>query len=233
MTLPLLTRFNLTREAVQSLPPELRDQLLHYAQTWKSPTEQLELVEIVREAHGPLLFLLDYQAKAYLDAGDYERALESIERRQRRSTTIGSQAIEATTLLAAGHDDHARAVADDISNAYPNNFTAVGAAARTYTDLGRYDHGRTLIESYLERRPHHLAAVLTLIEIAQKVGDSAAADRNLQRLGAGIPAGITDVELQKLGMLLPDADSESKAAVQLELGRRREMGRRSAAIQSR
>jgi hypothetical protein len=84
------------------LPPEVRDRLLKYLADWGSPGEQLQLAEALREAHGPLLFLLDYQAHALFKHEEYERAPEVIERRQRRSTTIASQAMEAKALLAAG-----------------------------------------------------------------------------------------------------------------------------------
>ena len=82
----------------------MRDQLLDLRAKWRSTREQIELVELLREAHGPLLFLLDYQAQAYYESGQHALALNVIERRQRRSTTIASQALEAKALLAAGHE---------------------------------------------------------------------------------------------------------------------------------
>ena len=204
---PLLKKLHLTAEIVQSLPPELRDLLLVYTRTWESTSDQLELITVLREAHGPLLFLLDLQAEAYLRAEEYATALEVIERRQRRSTTIGSQAMEATVLLAAGYEDHARSVADDISQAHPHNIIAQSAAAKVYTGLGQYDTARTLLEGFLQRRPHHLTAILTLIEIARQADDQDTADRYLQQIGASIPADITDIELSTLGDLLDDPDS--------------------------
>ncbi len=187
--------------------------------------DQLELVSILRESHGPLLFLLDYEAEAFLRSGDFAKALEVIERRQRRSTTVSSQALEAIALLAAGYEPHARAVADDISNAHPRNLIALQAAAQVYTALGRYDHARTLMEAYLDRRPNHLAAMLTMIAIAQAGDDQETAERYLQRLGNGIPAGISDAELRELGSLIPESEAESAAAVQLELERRQQFRR--------
>ena len=56
-----------------ALPPELRDQLLEYIQRWGTPQEQITAVQSLREAHGPLLFLLDYHATACLAAGDPAR----------------------------------------------------------------------------------------------------------------------------------------------------------------
>ena len=225
MTSPLLAQLHLTTDIVQTLSPELRDQVLHFVKNWGEPADRLELVTILREAHGPLLFLLDYEADAYLDAGDYAKALEVIERRQRRSTTVASQALEAIALLASGYESHARSVADDISVAYPRNHVALRAAALVYTGLGRYEQARTLMEAYLDRRPSHLAALLTIITIAQTGDDQETADRYLQRLGNGIPAGISDAELDELSGLIPESDAESSAAVQLELERRRQLRR--------
>ena len=107
MNSPLLTQLHLNPEIVQTLSPELRDQLLRYVKDWGEPADQQELVSILREAHGPMLFLLDYEADAHLKSGDYARALEVIERRQRRSTTVSSQALEAMALLASGYEPHA------------------------------------------------------------------------------------------------------------------------------
>ncbi len=225
MTSSLLARLHLTTEIVQTLSPELRDQVLTFVKTWGQPTDRLELVTTLREAHGPLLFLLDYEAEAHLDAGDYAKALEVIERRQRRSTTVASQALEAVALLAAGYEPHAQAVADDISVAHPRNHAALRAAALVYTGLGRYEQARAIMEAYLDRRPNHLAAILTIISIAQASDDQETVNRFLQRLGVGIPAGISDTELAELSGLIPESDAESSAAVQLELERRRQLRR--------
>ena len=73
-----------------ALPPNVRDQLLEYVHFWTSPAEQLMLIDMLRQAHGSLLFLLDYQATAYYEQGNFEQVLATVERRQRRSTTLRS-----------------------------------------------------------------------------------------------------------------------------------------------
>ena len=93
ITGPTLSRFNLNASHIASLPPEIRDRILEYLQVWGIPAEQLDVVQILRQTHGPLLFLLDYQALAALASDDPDQALEIIERRQRRGATIASQAI--------------------------------------------------------------------------------------------------------------------------------------------
>jgi ATP-dependent DNA helicase RecQ len=209
---------------VGGLPPELHDQLLDYAQTWRPPADALALVDALREAHGPMLFLLDAQALALYRQETYEEALEVIERRQRRSATIYSQSLEARTLLAAGRTGHAQNVADDIAGAYPRHVAAVDAASEVYARLDRFDDARALIEAYLEYRPGNIQAILAMVRSAQAVGEEQLAGEYLARLGSGIPAGITDLQLQTLAALLTAADQqESARAVQLELERRRAM----------
>ena len=120
----------LSRAQLHALPPEVRERLLDFVAQWSTPAQQLDLANALREVHGAMLFLLDYQARALFRCAQYEDALRVLERRQRRSTTIGSQALEAQVLLAAGHDPHAQDVADDISRAYGHDITALQAAAR-------------------------------------------------------------------------------------------------------
>lgn len=204
------------------LPPEVRDQLLKYLADWGSPAEQTQLVEGLREAHGPLLFLLDYQARAIFRQKEYVRALEVIERRQRRSTTIASQAMEATALLAAGYEEHALDVVADISQAYPNDITAIGAAAEVYAGLGRFPQARELLETYLAHRTGDLQATLLMARLAHEAGEPELMAEYVQRLGPGIPAGITNSQLQQMGALYAAmGNQESANAVQTELARRR------------
>ena len=208
------------------LPPDLRDQLLQFVADWGKPDEQLELITALREAHGPLLFLLDYQASALLRKGEFENALDVIERRQRRSTTVASQAMEARTLLAAGFEEHAQDVVDDISQAYPRNIDAMSAAVEVYAGLGRVDHARTLLEAYLGHRPSDIQATLLMARLAQQIGEAELVGEYVQRLGPGIPAGISNADLAKMGGLLKEINSvESANAVDLEQQRRREQQR--------
>ncbi|HMN27292.1 MAG TPA: DEAD/DEAH box helicase, partial [Caldilineaceae bacterium] len=221
----------MTLDIVASLPPELRDQLLDYLRSWAGAAEQLALVEALREAHGPLLFLLDYEATARLLNGESERALEIIERRQRRSTTVASQVLEARTLLALGRDAHARGVADDISQAYPKHPLAACGAATVYAGLGRFDQAKLVLESYLTSRPGDQLATLTMAHLAHEAGDHELADAYLQRLGTGIPAELGNEQLQQLTQLLDaEGKEQSAVAVRLELARRQQV--ELAALQS-
>lgn len=217
------TGLRLSHPQLHALSPDVRDQLLEYVALWSTPEQQLELAEALRELHGAMLFLLDYQARALFRCGKYEDALRVLERRQRRSTTVGSQALEAQALLAAGHDQHAQAVVDDISSSYGHDITAVHAAARVFTGLGRYQDAAALLDSFLARRPHHRGALLTLAECALEADDRDAAVAALQQLGAGVPADISDANLARLSELATELGfSESAKAAQLELQRRRQ-----------
>ncbi len=175
----------------------------------------------MRATHGALLFLLDYQAEALYRLGDYQQVLTIVERRQRRSTTLGSQMMEARALLGIGHEEHARAVADDISQAFANNPQAVSTAAEIYAALGNSELAIELLERYLARRKGDLQAIITLIGLAQQHGHPAIMQRYLERLGAGISPNMSDPLLQKLAAILAESTQrESAAAAQLELQRR-------------
>ena len=224
----LLAQFNLALEQAVALPPELRDQLLDYLALWGSPEELLALLDELWQVHGPLLAFMDRQAGALFALGRHGDALEVLERRQRRSTTIASQALEARILLAAGHEQHALAVADDISQAYPLNVTALTAAAEVYTGLGRFPQAQELLERYLERRPGTLTALLALAHLALSAQEEALAREYVQRLGAGIPSGLTVEELRTLEALHRSlGHQESTAAAALELERRHQQMRQA------
>ena len=218
-----LSRFNLTPSHIASLPPEVRDRVMEYVQAWGAPAERLELVQVLRNTHGPLLFLLDYQALAALANNDPDVALELIERRQRRGATIASQAIEARALLAAGHASHALSVADDISQANPRNSLVVRVAAAIYTSQGRFEQAEALMTAYLQHRPHDLTVELTFAQLAWQAGEKTLAADHVQRLGAGVPSGLDDHDLQQLATLHDELENEQSAlAVRLELERRRQ-----------
>ena len=221
---PTFSRFNLTASHIASLPPEVRDRVMDYLQAWGTPIERLDVVQILRDAHGPLLFLLDYHALAALANGDPNLALEIIERRQRRGATIASQAIEARALLAAGHNAHALAVADDISQANPRHSLVVRTASAIYTAEGRFEQAEALMSAYLLHRPHDLTVELAFAQLAWQAGQKSLVIDHVQRLGAGIPADMDDQDLQQLADLHDLLENEQSAlAVRLELERRRQL----------
>ncbi|MCX6050585.1 MAG: RecQ family ATP-dependent DNA helicase, partial [Chloroflexi bacterium] len=225
---PGSTGLNLEARVLTNLPPDVRDRLLDYLHYWSIPQEQLTTIDVLRTAHGPLLFLLDYQADAYYQSQQFELALEIIERRQRRSTTVASQVLEARTLLATGHEAHAQNVADDISQAYPQNIIALAGAAEIYTGLGRFEQAQLILDTYLVRRPSDRHAILTLAQLAYQAGNAALADEYVQRLGTGIPTELDSRQLQKLQTLLEALGNlESVKAVQLELARRHDVDLRA------
>lgn len=211
------------QDQIIHLPPEIRDHLMAFLAEWGEPAQRLAMVTSLREAHGPLLFLLDYQAEAFLQQGEHLAALETIERRQRRSTTVGSQSLEARALLAAGYEEHAQDVVSDISQAYPRNIEAIGTAAEIYCRLGRYAHAKELLESYLRHRPSDLQATLLLCWLAHQSNDQNTVAEYVQRLGVGIPPNITVTQLRQLGDLHTGlGNKESSNAVELELRRRKQ-----------
>ncbi|MBX3009958.1 MAG: RecQ family ATP-dependent DNA helicase [Caldilineaceae bacterium] len=216
-----LAQMQISPSLLGALPPNLRDQLLEYVHQWTAPAEQLALIEMLRQAHGSLLFLLDYQAAAYYQQGDFEQVLMTVERRQRRSTTLHSQMMEARALLALGHEDHARDVIADISQAFARNALAVSTAAELYTQLGQFDTAKSLLEEFLVRRTSDIQATLTMARIAHLADQKALRDAYLQRLGVGIPPGVTVEQLRHLlALYAVTSNNESARAVETELQRR-------------
>lgn len=221
-TSPLLTTFRLAPDQLAALPPDLRDQLLEYLLDWNEMADLAQVVEYLRESHGPLLFLLDYQAQAALAQGDAARALETIERRQRRSTTIASQAQEARALLASGHADHALAVAEDLAATHPRHVEAVCAAAEVFAAQHDFARARALIEVCLTHRPGEPVLMLTLARLACAASDLVLCKDLVDRFGAGVPALIADRDLALLAELHDTlGNHESAQAVRLEMARRR------------
>ncbi|MBI3959007.1 MAG: RecQ family ATP-dependent DNA helicase, partial [Chloroflexi bacterium] len=239
----LLTTYDLTTAQAGALPPELRDQLLDFIELWGTPTETLSLLAVYWELHGPLLAFLDREAEAHFSLGELPKALEAIERRQRRSTTIASQALESRVTLAAGHSAAAKAVADDISQAHPLHSVAVNAAAAVYAELGEPERARELLDVLLAARPSDIDSLITSAHIALAQNDPSTRFRQAQptgsgdvlslskghrwataqemaaRLGAGIPSGTTVPQLralQKLHEVLGNQQSANAVALEIE-----------------
>ncbi len=220
---PLRAALGLDDTLVAGLPPDVRDLLLDTVLTWGAPQEALDLAARLREAHGPLLLLLDVQAQALAKQGDFAAAQEVNERRQRRSGTIAAQALEARTLLALGHTSHARDVAHDLAETYPRARAARLAAAEVFAAGGDFAQARTLLEEYLAHHPGDPQTTLTLARLALAAGEQALAAQMAERLGAGVPADLPDAEMDALAALLDALGRrESAHAVRLERTRRRQ-----------
>lgn len=218
----LLTTLNLTAEQAGALPPELRDQLLDFVEYWGTPAETLSLLQVYWDLHGPLLSFLDRRAAAYFAMGDLPRALETIEQRQRRSTTIASQALEARLSLASGHSAAAQAVADDISQAHPLHPTAVNAAAAVYAELGDPERALALLENLLEARPGDIDSTMTTTHIHLAADNRTEARQIVARLGAGVPIGADVHQLRSLKTLHENLENDQSAnALALEIERQR------------
>ena len=207
-----------------NLPPDARECLIEHVQIWGEPAETLEVAELLREAHGPLLYLLDVQAAAHEALGDIALAQQTNERRQRRSSTIAGQAFDARVLQALGQIAHARQIADELAITYPKSLTAQVAAATVLARSGEFAAGRTLLEAYLVYAPGEPVATLTLARLALESGDATLAGEMAERLGPGVPANLPDAHLTDLAVLLEALGrSESAAAVRLERERRRQL----------
>ena len=219
----LFETLGITQEHVPSLPPDVRDDLLEYLSLWGDPRELLEAVTLLRDAHGPLLFLFDYEAHAHAAMGLYDDALTTIERRQRRSTNISSLTLEAAALSAAGYVDHAIGVAQSLSQAYSGHAAAISAAAEVFAEAGQVARAQDLLQEYLSGRPGDPVATLALARVEMSAGHADQADLALERLGSGVSADLDDRLAQRLADLHQVlGNQESERTVRLELARRRQ-----------
>ncbi|HHY58948.1 MAG TPA: RecQ family ATP-dependent DNA helicase [Chloroflexi bacterium] len=224
----ITSQLHLPPESISSLPQEVRDALLLYLQRYGEPAEQLKVAETLRVSHGGWPALLDYLAHAYLASGNPQQAMEIIERRQRRNTTIGSHALEARAFLSLGMRDAAQRIALELVAANPRNGLAIAAAAQVLAQTTDYETAAAPVIAYLASKPYDLQGTLTLALVAAETGHPDLADAQLQRLGGGIPAGITVEQLTLLHQVAEMLDKrETAAAAALELQRRQQQELRS------
>jgi ATP-dependent DNA helicase RecQ len=219
----IAAHLSLTPETFARLPAELYECLLTYLQRWGSPSEQIKAAEQLLAVNGVRLPLLDYLAQAYLAAGQPEKALTVIERRQRRNATFVSQSLEAKALLLVGRRDAARQTAQELVRTHPTNSAAILAAAKVLLESGDGELALSLVETYRQRKPYDLAALLMGAEIALALGQRDLADAQLQRLGGGVPVDVEVehlVQMERLATAL--GKLETANAVRLELQRRRQ-----------
>ena len=222
VAIPVLCQLNLSLDEAAILPSELRDLLCFYLQHWAEPAEQIEVAMALRRTHGQLPTLLDYEAQARLAAGESVLALELIERRQRRNTTIASQGLEARALLACGHVEGARRVAIDLVRSYPRHAGALADGTSVLAAANDFAAVEGAVAAYLDAKPNDLQGILSMAAAAIATGHTEIADPYLQRLGAGVPAGITDEQLIQFCRVADQLGKrETAAAADLELERRR------------
>lgn len=221
----MLTQLGLSPSRLAGLPPEWRDRLLDYLAVWGPAEELARVAETLREAHGPLLHLLDYLALARFQQGRFEESLDILERRQRRSPVIAGQVMEARSLMALGHDEHALDMVEELSRSYPRNIAVLACACEIFDRQGNFESSRKLLEEYLASRSHDTAGLLQMALHAYRAKDMALADRYLQQLGAGVPAAMDSRDMRAFFTLLTDMERpESAQAIYLELERRRQAG---------
>lgn len=217
----ITAHYSLASETLVRLPSELCDRLLAYLQRWGEPSEQIKAAEHLLSVNGVRLPLLDYLARAYLAAGQAEKALTLIEQRQRRNTTFTSQALEATALLRIGRRDAARHVAQELARTHPTNPIAILSAAKTLLESDDGELALTLVETYRQHKPYDLAALLMTAHIALALGRRDLAEAQLQRLGSGVPVGMEVEQLIQLEQLATQLGKlETANAARLELQRR-------------
>jgi ATP-dependent DNA helicase RecQ len=222
---PVWDALGINNSVLGGLPPDVRDRLLEYVSTWETPADTLALVELLREAHGPLLFLLDVQAEALLANGEARAALDVVERRQRRSSTLASQVLEARALLAMGRSETAASLAAGLADGSPKSQTARVGAAELLAATGAPAHAEqaiALLHDWLAHHPGDVQATLALAQTALGAGKNDLAADMSDRFGSGIPADLSDRCLPALAALFEALGrQESAQAARSEQERRR------------
>lgn len=219
---PIRKWTRLKPDLIGALGPDTRDALLDMLEEWATPEDLLAVLEILREVHGPLLFLLDRQARATLASGDAARALEIIERRIRRSATAAAQVLEARALFALGRTKQAHDAALELLAAPIRASGPLRDVATLLVEMGDFAHAAAPLNDWLTQHPGHLAVILTAAQVALAAGETEHAEALADRLGPGVPTELDTADLKQLAGLLGQLGrSESQRAVTLEVERRR------------
>lgn len=146
--------------------------------------------------------------------------METIERRQRRSTTIASRSI--WSLASPWLRDRTLPPVFGlyrISKAYPLHSIAINAAAAVYAELGEPNRARELLDSMLTVRAGDMESLITAAHIALAQNDWANRPDMTARLGTGIPSGATIPQLrawQKLHESLGNQQSANATTLEIE-----------------
>ena len=106
-----LASLQLSPGDVSSLPAKARTALIGYLLRWGAAELAGRCLEQLLETHGHLVSIRDSLARAYLDLGQADRAVEVMHLRHRLSVSNRSQALAARAHLAAGDLESAQAIA--------------------------------------------------------------------------------------------------------------------------
>ncbi len=105
----LLTQLGLSSHDVRGLSGQERTRLLSFLQRWRATDELHACLDILQEERPDLISLLDLRARAYAAEGRFEEALQVMEERLRRQTSVPALSLLADIHLA--QDDCAAAAA--------------------------------------------------------------------------------------------------------------------------
>ena len=106
-----LTALNLSPGEVSTLPAKLRTSLIGYLLRWEAAALACRCLEHLRKTHGHLVSVHDNLARACLDLGLPDRAVEVMRDRHGLRISNTSQALAARAHAAAGDIDSAQTIA--------------------------------------------------------------------------------------------------------------------------
>ena len=117
---PFVTLPNVTHDIALALSADWHDTLLDYLLIWGEAGDYLRLVNILNETPGPAMHMLDLEAYGLFREGEYDAALDIMDKRLKRSPSIAASAFEASVQQAAGYREHALASAEKLLKDFDN-----------------------------------------------------------------------------------------------------------------
>lgn len=135
------------------------------------------------------------QASAEIEAGEHDRALETLARAQRMTAAAGlAHAVSELKLSAHRRAGSLRSLADELSGRGPRSFEDAELLARVYEELGEIDAAQGALRKALGYKPRDAQTRLRLVRLltAQgKLGEAIVEHERLVRSAPGEPRYVT------------------------------------------
>ena len=141
-----LASLQLSPEDVSSLPAKARTALIGYLLRWGAAELASHCLEQLLETHGRLVTIRDSLARAYLDLGQADRAVEVMRLRHRLGVSNSSQALAARALLAAGDLKSAQTIARMLVEEHPEMMLTWSLLADVLVAAGDLDRAEEALQ---------------------------------------------------------------------------------------
>ena len=209
-----------TERAVKAAPQNVWYRL-QAAQLYRASRQDDKLTaewETIVEQNPEVLEYYYELSNAYIQAGKLDRAIEVLNRVERRIGVTEPIALQKQKLwLAQGKEKQAVKEVEALSEATPHETKYNAILAETYMKTGDYKKAKTYYDKILQANPEDEYIHISLAQYYKKVGNSEEAYRELKR-GFASPALECQTKLQILGSFYSSEEfygSESRYAFEL------------------